>query len=337
MITQFKTLFTVTIKHAYYLGRCEDFAFVIPADTAQRLRNGKLLARELEGRLHVLFEADETGAALQPIPGQTLRIGLRLLNPFFSNFTKDDDHSLASSTRLYRNTADTLDAPRKVHLVGQVLSHLLTGTTRPVTVQLKDSSGLVLRTETINDAIDPPRVSYDLTGQAPGAYLIEETYPAGTITSSYYSDPELMQTGVLGLIEVEIGSGLYPSDPDIPPPNFQIAFESKEEILKYYVVGRKYNQDLNGLFSVIDANDELPPITFTEVAAGSVDPDANIFPTLIANGSDRVVLFKATAPVARTDKLRKNNGGNGEVLIAHLPQPGPEKPNADMIIPVTKP
>lgn len=339
MITQFKTLFTVTIKHAYYLDRCEDFAFVIPADTAQWLRNGKLLARELEGRLHVLFEADEAGAALKPLPGQTLRIGLRLLNPSFSNFTRDDDNSFASSTRLYRNTADTLDAPTKVQLVGQVLSHLLTGSARPVTVALKDSAGLVLRTETINDAIDPPSVSYDLTGQAPGAYSIEETYSTGTITNSYYSDPELTQADVLGLIEVEIGSGFYPSDPNILAPHFQIAFETKEEVLKYYVVGRKYGDDINGLFSVVDASEGPSPITFTEIPASLFDLNVDLSPTLLANGSDGVVLFKATAPVARTEKARKKVQlrKNNEVLIAHLPQPRPEQPNSDLIISVFKP
>jgi hypothetical protein len=341
MITQFKTLFTVTITHAYYLGRCEDFAFVIPADTAKRLRNGKLLAREREGRLHVLFEADDTGAALKPISGQTLRIGLRLLNPSFSNFTKDDDNSFASSTRLYRNTADTLDAPKKIHLVGQVLSHLLTSTARPVAVKLRDSSGLVLQAETINDAIDPPSVSYDLTGQAPGAYSIEEAYPNGTITNSYYSDPELMQTGVLGLIEVKIESGFYPSDPDVPAPNFQIDFEARLETLNYYVVAHNYTDaDLKQL-SVSDAgsaDDEQPPINFTKISSDSFT-GTEIPPALLTNSSAQVVLFRSLTAVARREKARKKIQlkKNGTLLVAHLPQPGPERPNADLIIPVSKP
>jgi hypothetical protein len=54
MITQFKTLFAVTIAHAYYRENCKDVAFIIPTDTAQWLKNGKLLAKELEGALRPL-------------------------------------------------------------------------------------------------------------------------------------------------------------------------------------------------------------------------------------------------------------------------------------------
>src|SRR5207253_4685141 len=123
MTTQFKPLFVVSVAHAYYSGNCEDVAFILPADTAQLLRNGKLLAKVLEGKLYILFETDEAGTALVTISGKTLRIGLQLINPFFSNFTTLNAN-FASSQLLYRNAAvpTALDAPASVTPAGPIFS-----------------------------------------------------------------------------------------------------------------------------------------------------------------------------------------------------------------------
>ena len=175
MITQFRTLFTVSVAHAYYSAGCRDFDFVVPVDTAQLLRNGRLLAKVRDGGLHVLYEAAEDGTPLVPVAGRKLRFGLKLLNPFFSNITE-----FAIKTPLYRNApaAATLAAPQGVSLTGQMFSHPLTAATRPVTVVLKDEDGRSVQTDTITAANDRPTVSYDLTGQAAGLYVVEETYPA---------------------------------------------------------------------------------------------------------------------------------------------------------------
>ena len=60
MTTHFKTLFTVTIAHAYYREQCQDVAFFIPADTSQLLRNGKLLAKESGGKLTGTIRSSRT-------------------------------------------------------------------------------------------------------------------------------------------------------------------------------------------------------------------------------------------------------------------------------------
>src|SRR5215471_17365516 len=123
-MTQFKTLFLVAVAHGYYSDGCEDIGFLVPSDTVSVLQNGKLLAKPLSGKLYVLFETDDAGVALVTIPGQTLRFGLQLSNPFFSNFTKLDS-SFATSQFLYRNAAasTSLDSPQAVTLVGQRFSH----------------------------------------------------------------------------------------------------------------------------------------------------------------------------------------------------------------------
>jgi len=337
MKTQFKTLFEVTVAHPYYRETCEDVAFLIPTGTAQVLRNGKLIAKELEGKLYVLFEAAEGGAALQPIPEQTLRFGLRLLNPFFSNFTKVDA-SFASSKLVYENTVapGALDAPTKVQLVGNLFSHILTDAARPVTVTLSDRAGLALQTEEITAAVNRASLSYDLTALPPGGYTIDEQFPGGLTRNPYYSDAELLQAGVFGVLEVRIDGNFYAA-----PPHFQIEFDSREETLKYYVVGRHYaNADVAQL-SVADAGfgeDGRPQINFTKVLSGAFTGD-EIPPAFLTDSSGQVVLFKSQAVVARAEKARKKIQliKNGEVLIAHLPQPRPEKTNADLVIAISKP
>jgi hypothetical protein len=336
MSTQFNILFTVAPAHAYYIDTCEDIRFILPRDAAQVLRNGKLLAKTRDGKLYVLFEASDGGAALAPIPGKTIRIGLQLANAYFSNFT-EVAADFASTQLLYRNAAvpTALDAPANTRLVGQLFSHTLTDTPRPVIVTLKNAAGDTVQAETVTVADNRTGISCDLSGKPPGAYTIEETYPASTTEIACYSDAELASAGVFAVLEVTIDPGFYTA-----PANFQIAFNARQETLKYYVVATNYpNGDFNQL-SVVDAGfaeDGRPQINFTKVPSASFTP-AEISPALLGNGSAKIVLFRSQAVVARTQKPRKKIQlkKNNEVLVAHLPQPGPEKHNADLIIPVSK-
>ncbi|MBI4660155.1 MAG: hypothetical protein HY735_15050 [Verrucomicrobia bacterium] len=336
MSTQFKILCTVEVAHAYYSENCQDIRFIIPEDTARRLRNGKLLARDFGGKLYVLFEADDAGTALAAVPGKTLRIGLQLANPYFTNFT-EVDADFGSWKQLYRNSAApaALDPPEKVMLVGQLFSHTLTDGARPVTVTLKDADGQTLQSEVITAAEDRTAVSYDLTGQNPGACSIEEIYPAATEQIAYYFDAELTQAGVFGMLELSIDSSFYNTAAE-----FELAFAAREETLNYYVlVTAQQASDLNPL-SVTDsgfAEDGRVQINFTKIPAASFTA-AEISPDLLGDSSKQVVLFRSQAPVARTEKAKKKIQlmKNGEVLISHLPQPRAEESNADLIIPVSK-
>ena len=67
MTTTFRILCTLAIAHSYYSDGCRDFDFVIPADTTGVFRNGKLIAKVLDGALTVLYEADEGASALAPL------------------------------------------------------------------------------------------------------------------------------------------------------------------------------------------------------------------------------------------------------------------------------
>jgi len=337
MNTQFETLFTVSVEHDYYQESCEDIRFIIPGDTARWLRNGKLVTRSLDGKLHVLFEADGDGAALAAIPGKVLRFGLLAVNPGFFNFTQLTA-SFPETKLLYANSASptALDAPREVALVGRMITHVLTVPERPVALTLKDGSSNSLQSAVITAEDNRVSLAYDLSGFSPGAYAVEEVSAGGTKQTAYYSEPELAQAGVFGILEVIVSSEFYQAT-----AAFEIAFDPREETLNYYIVATaEQASDLDPL-SISDAGageDNRNPVLFTRVPATSFTA-AEISPALLGDSSKQVVLFRSQAAVPRTEKARRRIQlmKNADILIPHLPQPGPEQPNADMIISVSKP
>src|SRR6185312_6060695 len=100
---RFLTLLTINATHSYYAGVCEDIGFVAPGDFARLLRKGRMLSREIDGTLYVLFEAGDDGKPIVSLAGQTLRVGVKLLNPYFTNFTQVDA-DFSSALSLYRNS-----------------------------------------------------------------------------------------------------------------------------------------------------------------------------------------------------------------------------------------
>lgn len=269
--------------------------------------------------------------------GKKLRFGLKLLNPYFNNFS-NLNFDFRVSTPLYENStnANTLNPAKKMTLVGPLFSHALLDTARPVTVTLKDGNSQVLQTDTITSTNNQNLVSYNLTSQAPGAYVIEEAYSDNSKNIDYYYDSELQQLGVFGIIEIKIESSFY-----INPPSFIIAFDAKEEILKYFVVAKNYiDADFDQL-SVADAGfttDKRPEVKFSKVASSAFTA-GEISPALL-NGADlKVVLFKSQAPVPRQEKARSKIqlSRNTDVLIQHLPQIGADKIDGNIIIHLSKP
>jgi hypothetical protein len=84
---EFAPLLTLGVTHAYYGGRSGDFEYWMPRATERLLAGGRLLAKTREAQLTVLYEKGADGEPLRPLAGATLQIGLKLANPYFSNFT----------------------------------------------------------------------------------------------------------------------------------------------------------------------------------------------------------------------------------------------------------
>jgi hypothetical protein len=269
MSTRLQTLFTLAVTHAYYGGPCPDLGFVLPPASERLLAGGRMLAKTSDGRLYVLFEADEGGAPLVSAAGRSLRIGLKLLSSSFFNFTAPVLDP-AAGTPLYDNAGDPfhLGAPRAV--------------------VLKDV------------------------------------------------DPELAKEGVFGVVEVRIADGFYTAR-----AAFEIAFAARQETLRYYLVVSRYSDAELAQLTVSDAGfgeEGRPEIKFTKVPAAGFTP-AEIPPALLDGGGATVMLFRSQAPVERRRRGRRKIqlNRNGEVLIEHLPQPGAERPSADLIVHLSKP
>jgi len=85
-MNRFHELLQLEVSHQYYADSCRDFQFLMPEDTAQLLRNGRLVAKDKAGGLQIVFEgADRARVRVVSAAGEALRVGLKLNNPYFSN------------------------------------------------------------------------------------------------------------------------------------------------------------------------------------------------------------------------------------------------------------
>ena len=238
----------------------------------------------------------------------------------------------------YRNAVapNQLDPPLMVVLVGRMLGHTLAQAARPVVVTLKDAGGQPLYTETVTDEPKRSTVTLDLTAVTPGMCTVEETYPDDvTLSSAYYLDPELQQQGVIGVIEIQIDSTLYTAQ-----AAFAMTFDARHETLKYYLVIKNYTNGEINQFTVTDAGfseEERAEVVFVKVPSSAFTED-DIPADVLANGGATVVLFQSQDPVVRQRRGRRKIQlmRLDEVLVEHLPQPGPDRMDANLIIHVSK-
>ncbi|MBK7029896.1 MAG: hypothetical protein IPH45_12080 [Bacteroidales bacterium] len=337
MSTSFGILFSVKIAHSYYSGNCQDFDFIIPRDCSDKARNCRMIIRIFNGILYVLTEKQSDGSPLVSAHGQTFRFGLRLKNPFFSNFTQLDFP--AGSIPLYSNVSavNQLDAGSAVFMTGPLFSHSISRVNRPVTITLKDNAQNEILNKVLTDPLVTDPLPVDLRDYPYGLYQLTEKYASITKKFGYYLDPELITSNLFGLLEIKADTSFYSPT----PPEFQVAFTAKEEVLKYYVVGKKYTAaELNNVL-VSDAgfNEESrPQVVFTRVNQNNFTAN-DLPPTLLADSTSKVVLFKSQGLVRRLEKPRKKIqlSKSTDLIIKHLPQPSIEQSNSDMIIQISKP
>ena len=144
-----------------------------------------------------------------------------------------------------------------------------------------------------------------------------------------------MQAGVSGIVEVRINRSFYTS-----APVFTISFNARKEQLKYYIVAKNYNANELNQLSVTDngfTEDGRLQITFSKLTSDIFTAE-DISPSLLAGSDTTVLLFKSHSMIDRREKARKKIQlhKNGDVLIRHLPQPGTERVNGDLIINISK-
>jgi hypothetical protein len=336
----FAPLAEVSVAHSYYPGACTDIEFVASRGTLELMRGGRVLVRDLGGSLRLLYEAESPGIPLSSLAGKILCFGLRLRNPCFDNVTKPviSDGTLAP---YYANAVapGVLDAPVGVSLVAGVYSHTPLLPQRPVALTLRSAAGSALDFQSLDQAA----ASYDLRRLPAGEYSVEESYGAGVVRQRrLFIDTELQAAGVWGLLTLRVDANFYAS-----APKLTLAFEARSETLNYYVVTRRLQDEEFDALKVTDAGfsaEGRPEITFERF-------DSPLPPSFLSESvllppapepdepSARVAVFQSQTQVARRQrgltKLRLARGAT--VLIEHLPLPGPERPNAELIVHLSKP
>jgi hypothetical protein len=340
MMIGFKTLFSLAVTHDYYGGACGDVGFVMPQDVAQLMRGAGLLAKTIDGALHVFYRIAGAGAPPRSAAGRTVRIGLQVQSPAFANITEGFDPG--AGALYYRNgaAAVALDAPTRVALGGRLISWPLSRAVRPVMVTVMDAAGRALRTDKVTAENDRPLVSFDLTGVEPGALTLKEVFangvPPGT-TATYYVEPELWREGVLGLVEIVIAPTFYES-----APSFTVAFQARRETLRYYVVAKGFsNGDVDQL-TVRDQGFGEPghseEVKFEKVPPEKLNADEKSKTALLGGDGARVLLFRSLSAITRRQggmkriQLLRNN----DPLIENLPQPGRDRGTADLVVHLSK-
>jgi hypothetical protein len=336
MISAYRTLWTVAVRHEFRGGACDDLAFIVPAATRDALADMRALIRERDGVLHVLIGVDSDGEPLGDCAGRRLIFGLRPRNAFFTQYSAPFALS-PGETPLFTNelTPDALDSsPRGVELCApqpQITPRLAA---RPLDLRIATPAGVALASAQLR-ATD---ASWTFRGASEAGEVVVSESAAGGLSATRHLliEPTLAATPVWGLLSLTANTGHVAT-----AGAFTLNFAARHEQLRYYVVVKPASDADFDSIQLVDkgaAADARAPISFTRqlppFAAGRLAPDL-----LDAGGTRKIVLFEATTPVARRD--RGPHGfelhRNGEVLIGNLPQPGAERCDAQFIVHLSKP
>jgi hypothetical protein len=328
----FKHLFTVSIEHDYYVSRCRDFSFVNVGGTGEMAMRGRLVVREMEGVLHVLYEVDEEGKAIASLADEHLFIGLRPLNPYFENFTVPVIGNTGGMP-LFANS----ESPTAFAAAGSVLC--ISGSfapepqdpARPVALSLRNAKGDVLASKGHSEAGMAP--AFDVRGLPSGRYSLLEDYGKGkTKTRELFVDGDSAIRGLWGILAIRIDPGFYDRAEKAPPPNIPLHFQARSEQLKYYVVAPGFDKSA---IDIVDGGLNGPGDT----ALAFTRNEDDIPESLLNAGPSPGILFSTVSPIHRRERGLRNLHLKraAEILIEHLPQPSADRPQAQFIIHLSKP
>jgi len=332
MSIHFRTLFEVEVEHGYYRGLCADIDFVVPG-SEQALAAGKLLIRVREGRLRVLFEADDAGNPLRDIQGSTLLIGLRVVNPYFANFT---EAPLApAGVVLYGNRADprVLDPALAADFIAprQRISPAQAG--RPLTLRWQ-YQGTTLVEQML--PVGQDEAHFETRDWPPGRYMLSETAAGPAAESHWLQSPALAGEQLWGVLALTVAPSFYANS-----PVFRVLLQARSEKLKYYVVAQNFGSTEFGQLQLADAGageQGRTALDFEKVTPDHFTAD-DLPPASLGDEAARIVLFQSLLPVARRAggyrKLQLKQ--NTEILVQHLPQAGSDRAQARFIVHLAKP
>ena len=296
--------------------------------------------RDRGGVLHLLWEAGDDDAPLARLTGRVLRFGLRLTDSAVWRYT-DTPADFPRRALAWDNRTDpaALAPSEGVVLAGTLLTHAVASAHRPLTLTARAPDGTVLVAP-----VDLPlgdvrgEVTFDLRTVPPGRVTVVEQHAGGSGETPYLSDDALRAGEMAGIVEVTVADAHYAA-----PPAFVAALAARAQPLGYYVVARRWADAEFAQLAVTDAGfaaDGRAPIVFERVAADAFGPEELSAALLTGGAPDaRVVLFRSTTAVTRQARPRRRLQltRNGDILVADLPQPGPDRSPAGLIVHVSRP
>lgn len=335
MNTGFRTLWTITVSHAFHGGACDALAFVVPPATQEALKAMRAMAREIDGRLHVLIEEDADGHALIDSTGRTLVFGLAPRSATFVQYTAD--MGLAKGQQaLFANAAsvDAIDAlPTGVRIAASRITITPLRDERPLTLRVITADGLPKAHTTL--APTDANWQWD-AGALQGEVRVTEEAQLGVVLAQQRL---LIAPGLndcWGALSLTVAA-----DHVLHGHDFTLTLPAREDVLRYYVLVKPANQADFDSIQIQDqgaATDSRNPVTFTR----HTPPFAKgyLTPALLDPGHTRqLVLFEANAPIAR--RARGPHGialqRQGEIQIGDLPQPGADRSDAQFVVHLSKP
>lgn len=326
----FRTLLQIEVAHDYYGGLCRDLDFVVPPGEPA-LAAGKLRVRTRDGRLLVLYEADDAGVPLRNIASTTFFIGLRLNNPAFANFTQPP---VADGLPLFANTAlaTAFDAPVSADFVAANQRIAPAQVTRPLTLGWTTGALTIAQRTLVAGELE---THFETRAWPVGRYTLSETAGGPPQLSNWLQLPSLAGEGVWGVLAITVDGNFYAN-----PPTLTVALQARRDIVKYYVVARNYGTTEFSQLVLADAGaveQSRPALAFDKVLPANFTAD-DIPPAALGDGTARIVLFRSQLPVARRAggyrklQLKRNN----DILVQHLPQAGSDRAQAHFIVHLAK-
>lgn len=324
----FRPLWTIEVSHAFFGGVGDALSFVIPPSTAQALAGAHAMAREKDGRLHVLFETNEQGQPLVTLAERRFLFGLRPRDASFSLISAALGMA-RGATAVWDNAANAnaLSGPRPVYIAGEHPRLVPHSGERPLTLRLFDGGNTLVDQAPLHQG-DESWTPNGLLSR--GAWRVEEQGARAPASWTLQIEPDLV--GAWGMLALDVSLAHLAAG-----QTFTLSFAARNETLCYYVVAQRFTEADFNQIDVVDTgygNQARSQIQFDRLLPSDFSAQ-HLSPALLdPSGQARIALFQARAAVAR--QARGPAGltlqRNGDVLIGNLPQPGAERSDAQFVI-----